>query len=41
MGWRLTSGGSMRRSTLSDMIKNAIKSRNKLLTKPAMTSALT
>lgn len=37
----LTSGGSMALSTASDMIKKAMKSRNKPFTKPAKTSALT
>lgn len=37
----LTSGGSIARSTASDMIKNAIKSKNNPFTKPAITSALT
>lgn len=37
----LTSGGSINLSTDSDMMKKAINKRNKLLTKPAMTSART
>lgn len=37
----LTSGGSIKRSTASDMMKKEMKSRNRPLTKPANTSALT
>lgn len=36
-----TSGGSIKRSTASDMMKKEMKSRNRPLTKPANTSALT
>lgn len=37
----LTSGGSIALSTASDIMKNAINSKKRLFTKPAMTSART